>query len=324
MKLLNDDSGVTLILTILIISLIVSVSLHFHKYMWSELDAAEASQCNVKLRCIAKSGFNYALSLLYEDISNNDFDSMQDNWADSSSIAEESSSMFEEGSFDLVIRDLSGRINVNSLVNSEGDFDPRQKELLERFLCSEEFDINPEEVSDILDAIKDWIDPDDEITRFGAESGYYESLENPYKCRNGSLESLEELALIKGITNDLLFGSGDKPGIIGFLTIYGDGKINLNTAHPMVLRSLSDDIDQEMIDDLIAYREENEQDLGDKLWYKDALGTEEDNFNQEIISISSNHFEIESRSNMDNRGMVLKSVVKRGGGNFIIMKWEYI
>jgi general secretion pathway protein K len=292
--------------------------------MWSELDAADVSQCNIKLRCIAKSGYNYAISLLYEDNTNNDFDSMQDNWADSASIAEEVSSMFVEGTLDLVIRDLSGKININRLVNSEGDFDPKQKELLSRFLSNREFDINPEAISDILDSIKDWIDPDDEVTRFGAESGYYESLENPYKCRNGSLGSLEEMVLIKGITNDLLFGNEHSPGIINFLTVYGDGKINLNTASPMVLRSLSDDIDQEMVDDLIAYREENEQSLGNILWYKDALGTEEDLFDQQIISISSNNFEIESRSSITNRSAVLRSVVKREGGKFVIMKWGYI
>ncbi|MBN2061309.1 MAG: general secretion pathway protein GspK [Deltaproteobacteria bacterium] len=320
----GDESGVALVLTVLIIGLIVSVSLHFHKSMWNELDAAEISQGNVKLHSIAKSGYNYALALLSEDLSNNDFDSMLDNWADSEAISEDSVTMFEEGHFDLAVRDLSGKININRLVNSEGSFDSKQRELVARFLSSEEFNINPDEVNDILDAIKDWLDPDDEVTRFGAERGYYESLENPYRCRNGSLKSIEEMAMIEGITEDLLFGNEDRIGIYDFLTIYGNGKVNINTAHPVVLRSLSDRLEQEMVEDLLDYRERKEHELGDKLWYKNVIGTEEDIFDQEIISTMSTYFEIESRGIMGNRSSGIKSVVKREDGKFTIMRWGYL
>ena len=107
-----------------------------------------------------------------------------------------------------------------------------------------------------------------------------------------------------------------------FLTIYGDGKINLNTAQPLVLSSFSDDIDKEMIDALIIYRDQDVQALEDIFWYKDALGTEEDIFDQELITTSSHYFEIESRGVLGDMSSAVKCAVKREGKDCRIMKWN--
>lgn len=113
----------------------------------------------------------------------------------------------------------------------------------------------------VVASILDWIDKDDIPNPDGAEKEYYASLSPSYGCRNGPLESLEELAFIKGITADLYFGTRqpelsedfndpvleqtyategqEGPAGLGeLLTVYGDGKINLNTALPGVLRAI--------------------------------------------------------------------------------------
>ncbi|MDG2380800.1 MAG: type II secretion system protein GspK [Pirellulaceae bacterium] len=59
---------------------------------------------------------------------------------------------------------------------------------------------------DIADAILDWIDEDDDSREYGAEIDYYSSLPQPYAPKNGPLETLEELLLVRGVTPDLLFG----------------------------------------------------------------------------------------------------------------------
>ncbi|MEE2826972.1 MAG: hypothetical protein VYE64_10135 [Planctomycetota bacterium] len=58
----------------------------------------------------------------------------------------------------------------------------------------------------IADAIIDWIDSDDEQREYGAESGYYSGLSPAYQCKNGPMDSLDELLLIRDITPQLLFG----------------------------------------------------------------------------------------------------------------------
>ena len=58
----------------------------------------------------------------------------------------------------------------------------------------------------IADAIIDWLDPDDEQRDYGAESGFYSSMSPAYQCKNGPMESLDELLLVRDISPQLLFG----------------------------------------------------------------------------------------------------------------------
>ncbi len=59
---------------------------------------------------------------------------------------------------------------------------------------------------DIADSILDWLDPDDTARTNGAEREYYFGLNPPRVPKNGPIETVEELLLIKGVTPQLLFG----------------------------------------------------------------------------------------------------------------------
>ena len=68
---------------------------------------------------------------------------------------------------------------------------------------------------DVADAILDWMDLDDTPRQNGAERDYYSTLSPSYAPKNGPLESVEELLLIRGITPYLLFGlDADRNGLI--------------------------------------------------------------------------------------------------------------
>ena len=101
------------------------------------------------------------------------------------------------------VEDLSGKFNVNGLVNIGGALDTepnlRQRERLTRL--SEYLKISP----DIWDAVIDWIDPNHVPEPYGYEKRHYESLEPPRKIRNSHIHSLEELLLIPGFTRKILF-----------------------------------------------------------------------------------------------------------------------
>ena len=55
-------------------------------------------------------------------------------------------------------------------------------------------------------ALRDFIDPDDALRPEGAEQEYYSALAQPYCVRNGPLDTLEEILLIRGFTPSLLYG----------------------------------------------------------------------------------------------------------------------
>jgi general secretion pathway protein K len=115
-------------------------------------------------------------------------------------------------------------------------------------------------LSIIVDSILDWRDPDKLHRVNGAEDDYYLSLPVPYKARNGSFETIEELLLVKGMSSEILYGnvtdparqaelreehpgerqlaSGEYLGVAKHLSIFGLGQVNVNTAGPEVLMAL--------------------------------------------------------------------------------------
>ena len=64
----------------------------------------------------------------------------------------------------------------------------------------------PNMSDDIVDAILDWLDSDEDRRPAGAEGNDYATLAVPYECRNGPMESLDELLKIQGVTPDLYYG----------------------------------------------------------------------------------------------------------------------
>lgn len=82
----------------------------------------------------------------------------------------------------------------------------------------------------IADSILDWIDVDSLHRLNGAEDDYYQGLSPPYRAKNGPLDSIEELRLIRGITPEIY-------GLLApHLTVWGSGQVNLNTASEAVLQ----------------------------------------------------------------------------------------
>lgn len=94
---------------------------------------------------------------------------------------------------------------------------------------------------ELIDSYFDWIDPDSVPRQDGAESAdYYETLDPPYRARNGPLETVRELLLIKGFNEAVLTGGSINPeepverqiiltnGVERLLTTFGDGKVNVN------------------------------------------------------------------------------------------------
>ena len=114
---------------------------------------------------------------------------------------------------------------------------------------------------DLIDCWDDWVDVDSTITgRNGAEDEYYKletdpltrEPRTPYKTRNGPIDTIDELRLVKGFIPAILDGGVLNPeerrpdqqivvrGIKELFTTYGDGKINVNAAPREVLMTIPD------------------------------------------------------------------------------------
>jgi type II secretory pathway component PulK len=95
------------------------------------------------------------------------------------------------------VTDETGRINLNALMKLDSSGKVAHDVLM----------LLPNMTEDVANAILDWIDADDEPRSNGAENDYYQTLPQPYACKNGPLDSVEELLFVKGVTPPLLFGN---------------------------------------------------------------------------------------------------------------------
>ena len=308
MRKVPNNRGIALILVILMISVIVAVTIQLNVASRAEIQEAANIGDGIMLSYIAKSGFNGAEALLMED--DNAVDSLTEDWANAGLLSSMSEVLFSRGVFFLSIEDESGKLPINKLVDGT-DYNNARKEVMIRFLESNEFNLDEQQVRDIVDAIKDWIDEDDEPTGFGVENAYYKGLENPYPCKNGLLDSIDELLKIKGITGNIFYGSDTTPGLRNYVTVHGGSKININTAPPMILRALAKGIAVEMAADMDEFRRDESNDLADASWYKDVTGMDAVTIDQNLITVQSDVFTIISTGQVGTMTKQITGVIKR-------------
>ena len=125
-KILRNNRGIAMIITILIISLMIPMSLQFITSTFFYNISASNLNDGITGDCAARSGVDYALAVLYEDALtdalSNGSDSLQEPWADLATLNSDTASLFEEARLEIKIIDLTGKINVNRLVvQGEGE-----------------------------------------------------------------------------------------------------------------------------------------------------------------------------------------------------------
>lgn len=228
-KILGNQKGFALILSLLIMLLLVVIVLETDFYTRTDLRAAGNFRDDLKAFYLARSAVSAAEAILKDDVkTSNRYDGLDELWA--FPIPEYA---LGDGTLSGIIVDEEGKINLNKLIQGkEGKVNQARRDQLR--LLFELLDIDPDRVDPVID----WIDPDSEtISSSGAEEGYYLGLDPAYSPRNGALQTLAELHMVKGITDEVY------RRIEPYVTIYGTGQININTAESLVLQSLDRGID---------------------------------------------------------------------------------
>lgn len=283
----HSRPGYVLIAVLLVIVVLSLSAYRFAESMSMEYAVAVRASEAAQVRANAVSGIHYAMAAL------SDPDALQsvlggsphDNPNAFSNIAigtqrprggsffsvvkvDDSGSGSGEGRYSTRygVEDEAGKININALIR----LDPGGTVL------AQVLGKLPNMTEDLVDAIVDWVDSDDDPRPYGAEWDSYDT----YKPKNGPLSSLDELLLVRGMTTDLLYGSdrnrngimdGDEfedgdfyRGLADFITIYGRElnvdstgmpRIFLNEPDLVTLhQDLTDAIGETMANYVVAYR----------------------------------------------------------------------
>jgi type II secretory pathway component PulK len=104
--------------------------------------------------------------------------------------------------------------------------------------------------------------------------------------------------------------------------VYGDGKVNINTADPVVLRSLSANLDLRTVEDMVTYRDEEDNDISQANWYKSVPGMSSEVAIDNLVTTTSHHFEIVSEAFQEAMRKRVMAVVERQEGQSKIISWK--
>ncbi len=293
----KSQRGVALILTLLITAILVTLVVETNYSTQVDLRIAGNLRNDLQASYLAKSGVNIAISYLKYDLQNTETDNLDEDWAQTYPPIP-----VGDGFVKVRIEDEHAKINLNEVVKEDGKVDEKIRDILIRMFEAADVDVG------ILDAVIDWIDPDDDPLPEGAEDSYYGSLDPPYECKNRPLDTLSELRMIKGVTDEV-YGKISK-----YLTIYSkDGIININTVSTEVLMFLDEGIDGPMAKGITDYREETP--FGGQNWQealRDVINND-DVYNgiSPIIGVTSNAFSVESDGWVQNVKKKIWAVIDR-------------
>lgn len=177
----------------------------------------------------------------------------------------------------------------------------------------------------MIDCLEDWIDQGDLHQLNGAESDdpFYQAAGYPVK--NGPLDSVDELLLIKGWGPDILYGKeADEEsdaifGIAELLTVWGDGKVNLNTASVDTLLSFAEYEDWELegvMEARMGSDGENNT-LDDGIQNLGSVGANGNKF-----KLQSNFVKVTSTGDVFDKQYKIECIFMVEGNKPIIVYWE--
>ena len=246
----NRSQGFVLILVLLIVVLLTALLLRFNYAARLGLHSSDSFHHSQQALYYAQGGLNLAIEAIRQgpDIENNHL--LRDLLGGSVTFT------LGAGHCEVMLKDENGKLNINRLLDKSERPDRDRIEQLLRLvdLINGQYD-QPILPYEFVPALLDWMDSDNQTTLLpyirgknrGAESNYYETLSPPYRCRNAFCDMVSEILLIKGMTAQAFYGRRNRPegsacriGLSESLTVYGNGRININSAGKPVIQSLSE------------------------------------------------------------------------------------
>ena len=244
----KGERGIALLVVMFVIATLSVLVLEFMQSTRINLYIAGNIADGMKAFYLSQSGVNVAAGALLNDVQDNDNDHLFEDWSQALPAMPGG-----EGWVTVEIADESSKLNLNKLVRKSGLPDTVRQEVLRKVLLDLELD--PELINPIID----WVDTDEEAQNGGVEDasyGYNAGLD-PYPSKNGPFLSINELTLVKGITDEIY--QKIKP----YVTIYGNDKMNLNTVDETILKAymfvLTGEDDDSVAEQIISWR--NEEDI---------------------------------------------------------------
>jgi general secretion pathway protein K len=296
--------GVLGILYVMVVQLSADVSFtaeYYHKLAFKE-----------RSYYMARSAYVGVLQLLVME--NAESDSLDDQWAQEIPPYHFPS---EQVYLRVKIEDQERFFNPNSIYDGEKE-DDKHLSQFRRLLGVLQLE------KDYSNTFLDWMDTDEQRRMpLGAEGTDY--METGSK--GGRLDSLEEIKQIKGINDEAYRGRVSMgqgvPGLRDVLSIYTNGKVNVNTAGKEVLMSLDEEVTEELAMELIRRREGNAFTKMDDLLDLPGMNSDLLYRMKQLSDVKSENFKITiTVEDYQKESEELVVIAKRSGNSGQVVFWK--
>lgn len=255
-----SQRGIALIIVMISIFVLTILAGGFAYSMKVETRLARNANSEVELEWLGRSAVECARWELAQQfmIAQEPYDGLDQKWAGGPGGIGTSNSPLADFQQEIDTKDGTATWTITDL-ESKANINIANEAMLQQGLMV--MGVDAGQMAPIVNSILDWIDPDDNTRLQGAENDFYQSLSPPYFAKNGPIDDISELLLVKGVTPDLYYGiaatnyqpnyftarntqvglsPGNLPGLpVGLTNLFtplSDGKINLNTASAEVLQ----------------------------------------------------------------------------------------
>ncbi len=236
------QQGVALITVLSVLAVIATLSTA--TLLWQQTGLQRTEQLLYSSRALdyVDAMAAWAEAILLRDQRTSETDTLQESWA-----LHLSPLTLDQGVIHGQLEDMQGRFNLNNLIVN-GKFQPLEAARLQRLLVAVEVELSA--AQQIMHALRDWLDADQEETLpGGAEDYYYLALTPARRSADQPLFSATELLLLRGMTPEIW------QKVAPYVTaLPGYRPVNVNTAPKMVLRSLADDMTETLVEDILDRR----------------------------------------------------------------------
>ena len=260
------QTGIALLVVLMLAAIIIPFAAEFAYQISIESIPASNVTDQLALDNALESQYQIVLARLAYDGIGNQTDAYDDAWND-----EQMRSRTDEESgvnLSTTVFDEQGKFNLHMLAEASPErktiWKDRLTEIIKRFRADTKFDASAQ-AEEIAEEISRWVNGQ---TNRGA-------IPKPKTRDDRAMLVLEELNFISDIfererlLEDIRDGDDVAPGLHRYITVYGTGKINLNTADKVVLRSIFK-TDPDIADRIIERREGSAEETTAPLGGEDA------------------------------------------------------
>ena len=327
----RTEASSILVVSLWVISILSAFAISAGYQVRQKITLADRLNYRAWLYGLAETGVSKAIEKLKEDKIEDGFDTHYDMGANeafrfqdkevagggSFLVAYEQRDLIEGTSelrFGLI--DEERKLNLNTV----------DAQVMSRFL--QLLEVEEDTANEIANGIVDWRDSDSFLTHpnYGAEDDYYEDLKFSYGAKDQPFETFQELLLVRGMTPDIFNRMRD------YVTVFGSGAINVNTAPREVLIALG--LDESLVRKIIDFRKgaDSKEGTGDDNYCSSAGNITSDISSIKELSssemaalsnlvakgslgVSATYFMIKSRGLLKQRELAIdiESIVDRNG-----------